>query len=66
MAINRTCGDGWLDLCEKHEVEFRWVRGHAGIPENERCDRLAVAASQQNNLPPDQGYQAVPPTTRLV
>ena len=45
-----------LDLCQKHDVEFVWVKGHAGIPENERCDRLAVAAAYQLNLPPDRGY----------
>ena len=45
-----------LDLCQKHEIDFVWVKGHAGIPENERCDRLAVAAAQQPNLPPDPGY----------
>jgi ribonuclease HI len=28
-------------LCQTHLVEFRWVRGHAGNPENERCDQLA-------------------------
>ena len=55
MAINPDMWGRLLDLCEKHEVEFRWVRGHAGIPENERCDRLAVAASQQKNLPTDPG-----------
>ena len=33
-----------IDLCEAHEVEFRWVRGHAGDVENERCDQLAVQA----------------------
>ncbi|MDO5148343.1 MAG: ribonuclease HI [Oscillospiraceae bacterium] len=31
-----------LPLIRKHEVEFIWVRGHNGHPENERCDRLAV------------------------
>lgn len=33
-----------LPLLEQHKVEFRWVKGHAGHPENERCDALAVAA----------------------
>ena len=32
----------FLPLIRKHEVEFIWVRGHNGHPENERCDRLAV------------------------
>ena len=32
-----------LPLLERHRVEFVWVKGHAGHPENERCDRLAVA-----------------------
>jgi ribonuclease HI len=45
-----------LDLCQKHRVKFVWVRGHAGIVENERCDRLAVAAARQANLPIDTGY----------
>ena len=36
-----------LPLLETHDVEFRWVRGHAGHPENERCDALAVAQAQK-------------------
>jgi ribonuclease HI len=46
-----------LDLCNKHEVKFVWVRGHAGIAENECCDRLAVKAAHQLDLPPDLGYE---------
>lgn len=45
-----------LDLLERQPVEFRWVRGHANHPENERCDRLAVAAAHRKNLPPDAGF----------
>ena len=33
-----------LSMLDIHEVEFVWVKGHAGHPENERCDQLAVAA----------------------
>jgi ribonuclease HI len=33
-----------LDLCSKHQVKFVWVKAHAGIAENECCDRLAVTA----------------------
>ncbi|ACB53738.1 ribonuclease H [Crocosphaera subtropica ATCC 51142] len=46
-----------LDLCEEHEVEFVWVKGHAGHPENEQCDRLAVTAAQQSELAIDEVYE---------
>ena len=36
-----------LPLLDKHSVTFNWVRGHNGHPENERCDRLAVAAAEK-------------------
>lgn len=42
-ALNVDLWERLLPLLEKHEVEFNWVKGHAGHPENERCDRLAVA-----------------------
>ncbi len=45
-----------LALCEIHEVEFLWVKGHSGVAENERCDELAVTAAQTPNLPIDTGY----------
>lgn len=47
----------FLDTYRKHRVELVWVKGHSNIPENERCDQLAVEASQQINLPVDDGYQ---------
>lgn len=46
-ALNPELWDKLLSLCEVHKVEVNWVKGHAGHPENERCDRLAVAAAQQ-------------------
>ena len=46
----------FLAVYRRHHVSFRWIRGHNGHPENERCDRLAVAASQGGNLLPDVGY----------
>jgi ribonuclease HI len=46
-----------LELCAKHEVRFEWVKGHGGHPQNERCDALAVAASQLNELPADLGFE---------
>lgn len=50
-----------LPLLARHRVAFHWIKGHAGHPENERCDALAVAAgagavAQGKQLPPDTGY----------
>ncbi len=52
-ALNADLWERLLKLCERHNVKFVWVRGHSGNPENERCDRLAVEASKQPDLPPD-------------
>lgn len=46
----------FLPLYRAHHVTFHWLKGHAGHPENERCDRLAVAAYSQPDLPEDEGY----------
>ena len=46
----------FLVVYRRHRVRFVWVRGHNGHPENERCDRLAVAASQGKGLLVDVGY----------
>lgn len=42
-ALNADLWEKLLKLLDKHYVEIEWVKGHAGHPENERCDRLAVA-----------------------
>lgn len=42
-ALNIDLWERLLSLLDQHEVTFRWVKGHNGHPENERCDRLAVA-----------------------
>jgi ribonuclease HI len=49
-----------LDLCEQHEVELSWVRGHAGDEGNERADQLAVAAANSAELAVDEGYESIP------
>lgn len=46
-ALNADLWERLLELTEFHQVDIIWVKGHAGHPENERCDRLAVAASQK-------------------
>ncbi len=47
----------FLQIYRKHQVKIVWIKGHANIPENERCDRLAVAASKQANLPADSYFE---------
>ena len=56
-AVNPDLWERMLELCRRHTVDFRWVRGHSGMKENERCDRLAVAAARDSVLPDDLGYK---------
>jgi ribonuclease HI len=65
LASNHDLWAQLLPLCETHAVEFRWVKGHAGNRENERCDALAVAAAQARDLPVDVGYE-VPSDAALL
>ena len=46
-ALNVALWEQLLELLEKHNVTFNWVKGHAGHPENERCDKLAVEQSEK-------------------
>lgn len=55
-AVNVDLWERLLVLLDEHNVEFHWVKGHAGHPENERCDRLAVAAAAGEDLAEDEGY----------
>jgi ribonuclease HI len=57
---NRDLWERLRAVCARHQVEFRWVRGHAGVKENERCDQLAMAALRQPSLPADEGYESKP------
>lgn len=47
----------YITLHVRFKPKFIWVKGHAGHPENERCDQLAVEAASRPNLPPDEGYE---------
>lgn len=52
--------DLWIRLLKvykKHKVKFVWIKGHNDHPQNERCDKLAVAASQSDKLLIDEGYE---------
>ncbi len=46
----------FLDVYRKHTVKITWIKGHAGHPENELCDKLAVEASRKESLPEDTGF----------
>ena len=46
-ALNVDLWERLLELLAKHSVEFDWIRGHSGHPENERCDRMAVKESKK-------------------
>jgi len=50
-ALNTDLWERLLQLLEKHTVNFNWVKGHAGNPENERCDELARAAISEGGNP---------------
>jgi len=47
----------FLTIYRQHRVGFQWIRGHNGHPQNELCDRLAVAAREQPDLPADEVYE---------
>lgn len=49
-AMNPDLWQNLLELIDQNQVEFIWVKGHAGHAENERCDELAVAAAAGENL----------------
>ena len=58
-AVNSDLWERLLALCKTHNVKFEWVRGHAGHPENERCDELATSAAVCQNLAIDEIYERV-------
>lgn len=57
---NKKNPDLWIRFLKayrKHQVDFKWVKGHNNHPQNERCDALAVMASQQEKLSIDAFYE---------
>lgn len=62
QAVNSDLWARLLALCDHHQVEFRWVKGHAGNLENERCDQLSMQFLGKGNLPTDEGYEQRPNT----
>ena len=48
----------YLKVAQNQKVKLQWVKGHAGNPENERCDQLAVQAGKTPPLLIDEGFEA--------
>lgn len=60
--VGRKNPDLWkrfLIVYRKHQVDFKWIKGHNNHPQNERCDQLAVMASMQPNLSIDEYYETI-------
>jgi len=55
-ALNPDLWERLLELCTHHDVEFRWIKGHAESAENARADQLAMQAARQAGQPDDVGY----------
>jgi len=57
---DRKNSDLWkrfLIIYRRHQVDFKWIKGHNNHPQNERCDELAVMASMQKELSVDAFYE---------
>jgi len=48
----------YLEAAKDHKVKFKWVKGHAGHAENERCDELAVMAATGDELKVDAFFES--------
>ena len=58
-AVNPDLWERLLIAVERHDVTLHWVKGHAGHPENERCDELATTAAQDQPTLIDEGFEAM-------
>ena len=56
-AVNPDLWAELLSLCARHDVNFKWIPGHRGYKENERCDRLAGKAARSKDLDVDHAYE---------
>lgn len=56
---NSDLWERFLKSYYRHQVKFKWVKGHAGHPENERCDELAVEAATGEHLDKDTAFEKI-------
>ncbi|GAA4350219.1 ribonuclease HI [Hymenobacter saemangeumensis] len=56
----------FLKVYKQRSVKFHWIKGHAGHPENERCDQLAVSSALGKGLPADEGYERIAAAQSLL
>ena len=56
-VLNKDLWQELLLLSQSLDIQFRWVKGHAGNPLNERCDKLAVKSAKGSGLPADHAYE---------
>lgn len=54
---NKDLWQRYAEVHKVHRIRFQWVKGHAGVPENERCDQLAVEAAEGTNLKIDTAFE---------
>lgn len=54
---NKDLWKRYHQLSKQFQIRFKWVKGHADNPFNNRCDELATTAADSKNLPPDEGYE---------
>lgn len=58
--VGKKNADLWqrfINIYRQHKVKLQWIKGHANIPENERCDKLSVDAANGNDLKIDVAYE---------
>lgn len=54
---NADLWERFLVISRKHQLRFFWIKGHAGHPENERCDQLATTAAMSDSLAVDRWFE---------
>ncbi len=65
-VLNVDLWERLFPLITKYDVKFQWVKGHSGIPENERCDVLSKLAATMDNLEIDENYITKPEITNPI